>query len=89
MLAVVFHIRVKGSCMIAIQYGSFNWFWTSTRKLVGFSPSRNSFKMIDNLKKNQKAALNEEGSEEKKPESKPTGVPNFLKPVNKELWYQS
>ena len=72
--------------MIAIQYGSFNWFWTSTRKLVGFSPSRNSFKMIDNLKKNQKIDLNEEGSEETKPEIKTTDVPYFLKPVNKESW---
>ena len=57
MLAVVLHIRQKGSSLIAVEYGNFNWFWTSTRKLVGFSPTRNSFRMIDNLKMNPKAPL--------------------------------
>ena len=59
MLAIVLYIKVKGSCLIAIEYGNFSWFWTSTRKLVGFSPTRNSFKMIDNLKKNEKGMIND------------------------------
>jgi 2C-methyl-D-erythritol 2,4-cyclodiphosphate synthase len=57
MLAVIFQIKQKGSSLIAVEYGCFNWFWTSTRKLIGFSPARNTFKIIDTLKKNNKASL--------------------------------
>lgn len=55
LLAAIVQIRQKGSCLIAVEYGNFNWFWTSTRKLVGFSPTRNSFRMIESLKMNQKS----------------------------------
>ena len=54
MIAIVLQIKQKGSCLLAVEYGQFNWFWTATRKLVGFSPTKNSFKMIDTLKKNTK-----------------------------------
>ena len=52
MMAVVFHVKQKGSCLIAVEYGEFLWSWTATRKLVGFSPKNNSLKIIDNLKMN-------------------------------------
>ncbi len=45
-LSMVFQIKQKASSMIAIEYGNFNWFWTSTRKLVGLSANRNLFKLI-------------------------------------------
>lgn len=60
MMAVVMQIKQKGSSLIAVEYGNFNWFWTSTRKLVGFSPTKNSFRMIDNLRMNQRVADSEE-----------------------------
>lgn len=44
--SIVFQVRQKASALIAIEYGNFNWFWTSTRKLVGLSANRNSFKLI-------------------------------------------
>jgi hypothetical protein len=55
MMAAIIQIKQKGSCLIAVEYGNFNWFWTSTRKLVGFSPTRNSFRMIDSLKMNHRS----------------------------------
>lgn len=86
MFAAIFHVKLKGSCLIATEYGSFNWFWTSTRKLVGFSPDRNSFKMIDTLKinKNQGVPLSDEHiPPEVKPELKPLSASPFLKPLKK------
>ena len=44
--SIVFQIKQKASSMIAFYDGNFNWFWTSTRKLVGLSSNRNSFKLI-------------------------------------------
>lgn len=51
-LGMILQIKQKGSSLIAVEYGNFNWFWTSSRKLVGFSPTRNCFRMIENLKMN-------------------------------------
>ena len=61
-IAMILHVMQKGSRLIAAEYGNFNWFWTSNRKLVGFSPTRNSFKMIDNLKMNKKVSASEDPS---------------------------
>ena len=48
-ISMVFHVKQKGSALVAVEYGKFNWFWTSTRKIIGLSKHRNSFKVIDNL----------------------------------------
>jgi hypothetical protein len=42
-------IRQQESELIAVEYGMYNWFWTSSRKLVGLSLERSNFKIIDGL----------------------------------------
>lgn len=53
-IGMILQIKQKDSSLVAVEYGNFNWFWTCSRKLVGFSPTRNSFRMIENLKLNHK-----------------------------------
>lgn len=59
-LSLIFQIKQKASALVAIEYGNFNWFWTSTRKLVGLSANRSSFKLIESLKLNQKSTQKQE-----------------------------
>jgi hypothetical protein len=53
-LSYIFQIKQKGSNLIGLEYGKMNWFWTGGRKLVGLSHNRTSFKIIDEIKLNEK-----------------------------------
>jgi hypothetical protein len=33
----IFHVKPKGSVLIGVEYGEFDWFWTSNRKLVALN----------------------------------------------------
>lgn len=33
----VFQIKQKGSSLVGVERGKFNWFWTSARRLIGLS----------------------------------------------------
>lgn len=57
---IILQVKQKASSLIAIEYGNFNWFWTSTRKLVGLSANRNSFKLIENLRLHPKHGFKQE-----------------------------
>jgi len=45
-IAYIFQIKQKNSSLIGVEHGIMNWFWTCSRKLIGLSPNRTSFKII-------------------------------------------
>lgn len=47
-------LRLKNSELIGVEYGQINWFWTASRKLVGLSHNRTSFKILEDIKVNEK-----------------------------------
>jgi len=57
-VSYVFQVKPKGSNLIAVEHGKINWFWTGSRKLVGISHDRSSFKIIDELRINEKIGDN-------------------------------
>ena len=52
-VSFIFQLKQKGSALIGVEYGKFNWFWTCSRKLVGLSVNRNRFKIIEEIKINE------------------------------------
>lgn len=53
-ITYVIQLRLKNSQLIGIEYGKINWFWTASRKLVGLSHNRSSFKILEEIKVNGK-----------------------------------
>jgi hypothetical protein len=53
-ITYVFQVKPKGSNLIGVEYGKVNWFWTGNRKLVGLAHDRTSFKIIDEIKLNER-----------------------------------
>lgn len=53
-VAIIMQIKNSGSNLIGLEYGNMNWYWTGGRKLVGLSLDRKSFKIIDEIKFNDK-----------------------------------
>lgn len=53
-ISYIFHVKPKGSSLIGLEYGKINWFWTGSRKLVGLSHDRTTFKIIDEIRVNDR-----------------------------------
>jgi hypothetical protein len=56
-ISYIFQVKPKGSNLIGLEYGKINWFWTGSRKLVGLSHDRTTFKIIDEIRVNDRPAI--------------------------------
>lgn len=80
-ISYVIQLKLKNSELIGVEYGKINWFWTASRKLVGLSHNRTSFKILEDIKVNGQEIAVQQNPTSLSPKKDSKGAEEELKRV--------